>query len=283
MTDFKRHSHFFTTNDNVNLHYIDKGQGQPLVLLPSWSLSAEIYTYQIRDLSHQYRVIALDMRGHGQSDKVDHGYKICRLAKDLHELLEILDLKNTVLLGHAVGASIILCYWELFAADHLQKIILLDRAAMPISNPLWSKAQIQHFGPTSDETTIMQAYNQIAHSGGMGNQKILLNYMLSKSITKQDLELINHASKGIPANAAASLFYDNYHQDWRSILPSITLQTLIIAGRGSPISLSSQIWLSQQIKDAKLTIFEVEEGGKHFPFIENPHKFNHIVDQFIQD
>ncbi|MCL1128023.1 alpha/beta fold hydrolase [Shewanella surugensis] len=275
-------SHYFVTNDNVKLHYIDKGQGQVIVMLPSWSLSTAIFRYQIHDLSRNYRVIALDMRGHGQSEKVEYGYKIYRLAKDLHELLHTLKINNTVLLGHAVGASIILCYWELFGAEHLQKMILLDRAATPLSNPKWSKEQIKSFGPTSDAATVMQLYNQISSLGGEYYQRVLLNYMLSKSISDKDKQQVHDCSAGLPNKSAASLFYDNYHQDWRTMLPNITIPTLVITGRGSPISLSSQTWLSQQIKDAKLVIFEENEGGKHFPFIENPHKFNQIVDSFIQ-
>ncbi|WP_299495435.1 alpha/beta hydrolase [uncultured Shewanella sp.] len=282
MTNFKRHSHYFITNDNVKLHYIEQGCGQPIVLLPSWSLNTEIYTYQIQQLSKKYRVIALDMRGHGQSQKVDYGYKVYRLAKDLYECLEHLNLQDATLLGHAVGASIILCYWELFGKKHINKLILLDRAVTPILNPTWSKDDILAFGPTANTTTVMQLSHQITHSGGKQYQKILLNCMLSKNITHDDKQRILDCSSNIPDIGAAQLFYDNYHQDWRNTIKHISLPTLVIAGRGSPISLSSQVWLSQQIEQAKLVVFEVKEGGKHFPFIENPIKFNQVVDTFMQ-
>jgi non-heme chloroperoxidase len=69
-----------TTSDGVRLHYLEAGAGQPLVLIPGWSQTAAMYRHQL-DGSHQsYRVIALDMRGHGESDKPTHGYRIARLA-----------------------------------------------------------------------------------------------------------------------------------------------------------------------------------------------------------
>lgn len=135
MADLSRYSHFFITNDNVKLHYLDKGDGQPILMLPSWSLSIDIYQHQIKILSQKYRIIALDMRGHGLSEKVDYGYKIYRLAHDVYECLNHLNLQSVTLLGHAVGASIILCYWELFRSERIKKLILLDRAATPIFNP----------------------------------------------------------------------------------------------------------------------------------------------------
>ncbi|WP_299490021.1 alpha/beta hydrolase [uncultured Shewanella sp.] len=102
--------HYFMTTDNVKLHYIDEGRGIPLVLLHGWSQSCEQYKYQIEGLSHKYRIIALDMRGHGLSEKVNYGFKIYRLAKDVNELLCYLDLNDVVALGHASGAAVICCY-----------------------------------------------------------------------------------------------------------------------------------------------------------------------------
>ncbi|WP_298770841.1 alpha/beta hydrolase [uncultured Shewanella sp.] len=282
MASVRHHSHFFITNDNVKLHYLDKGEGQPIVMLPSWSLSTDIYQHQITALSKKYRVIALDMRGHGLSEKVDYGYKIYRFAHDLYECLNHLDIQGATLLGHAVGASIILCYWELFGSRHIKKLILVDRAATPIINPAWSSDDIAHFGPTSDTATVQTLCHQIASVGGRQYQQILLNYMLSKNISNTDKQHILDSASGLPNTGAANLFYDNYHQDWRNTLKYISLPTLIIAGSGSPIAVSSQRWMSQQIKHARLRVFAVEEGGKHFPFIENPKKFNHLIDEFLQ-
>ena len=59
----------------IDLHYVEQGQGQPLVLIHGWSQSTRCFAKQLRGLSAYYRVIAVDMRGHGESPKPAHGYR----------------------------------------------------------------------------------------------------------------------------------------------------------------------------------------------------------------
>ena len=76
-----------TTNDGVTLRYEEAGSGKPLICIPGWSQTAAQFKHQLSGLSDRYRVIAVDMRGHGESDKPDNGYTIQRLAKDVQDLL----------------------------------------------------------------------------------------------------------------------------------------------------------------------------------------------------
>ncbi|MCL1127768.1 alpha/beta fold hydrolase [Shewanella surugensis] len=276
------YSHYFITNDGAQLHYLDKGQGPTLLMLPTWNISCEVFKYQFDDLSSQYRILTLDMRGHGLSQKVTHGYKVHRLAKDLHEFIEHLQLKELILLGHNFGATIICCYLELFGSSPLSKLIFIDRAATPMMNPIWNQTEIQNYGPTSDPKSIDQLCDQIASSQDDHFMKVFSNCMLSKSASDEKRQLLLDNSDTLPKKAAASLLYDAFYQDWRSLFPKITLPTLVIGGRASLISASSQYWTSQQIPNAKLVIFEEHEGGKHFPFIENPSYFNQVINNFIQ-
>ena len=65
------------------------------------------------------------------------------------------------------------------------------------------------------------------------------------------------------------------------IIPRIELPSLVVGGRVSVVPWRSQEWVAQQIKGARLEIFEEEEGGNHFMFIEAPDKFNGIVADFV--
>ena len=98
---------YFTTNDGYRLHYIEAGGGKPLVMIPGWSQTAAQFRHQVEGLSDKYRVIALDMRGHGESDKPTHGYRIHRLSKDVHEYLTANNLTGVTLAGHSMGCSVI--------------------------------------------------------------------------------------------------------------------------------------------------------------------------------
>jgi non-heme chloroperoxidase len=79
---------------------------------------------------------------------------------------------------------------------------------------------------------------------------------------------------------AATLFLKHGCQDWRDIIPRITLPAHAIAGRVSLIPWKSMDWIANQLPDAQLEIFEENEGGSHFMFLENP-KFNQIVSRFV--
>jgi hypothetical protein len=70
-----------TTSDGVNLHYLEAGSGKTILMIPGWSQTAEQFKYQLSGLSDRYRVIAVDIRGHGESDKPEFGYKISRLGQ----------------------------------------------------------------------------------------------------------------------------------------------------------------------------------------------------------
>jgi len=86
---------------------------------------------------------------------------------------------------------------------------------------------------------------------------------------------------GMAGKDAATLFLNHGCQDWRDIIPRITLPTLVIAGRGSPAPWKSIAWTANQIPGAQLEIFEENEGGSHFMFVENATKFNQIVSTFV--
>jgi len=76
MTSTNAVSKHVATGDGVQLHYLEAGSGPTLVLVHGWSQSAEQFRHQIDGLSDRYHIVAFDQRGHGESEKPDHGYKI---------------------------------------------------------------------------------------------------------------------------------------------------------------------------------------------------------------
>jgi pimeloyl-ACP methyl ester carboxylesterase len=67
----------------------------------------------------------------------------------------------------------------------------------------------------------------------------------------------------------------------RDVIPRIALPTLVVGGRVSLVPWKSVAWTATQIPGARLEIFEEEEGGQHFMFVENPEKFNRLLVEFI--
>ncbi len=114
--------------DGTSLSLIDVGSGPALIIIPGWSQTVSAWEEQIAHLSKRNRVIALDHRGHGESGEPGHGYRVSRLAADLKEVLEALDLDTVTFLAHSMGCSIVWSYLELYGSSQVSRLILADQS-----------------------------------------------------------------------------------------------------------------------------------------------------------
>lgn len=94
--------------DGGSIHIVDYGEGPPIVLLHGVTLQAAVWAYQVRDLAPRHRMIAVDLRGHGQSEPGEAGMTIAAMADDLADVLEALDLRQVTLVGHSMGGMAVL-------------------------------------------------------------------------------------------------------------------------------------------------------------------------------
>jgi non-heme chloroperoxidase len=269
------------TSDGVSLHYLEAGSGPTLLMIHGWSQSAIQWKHQIAELSKHYRVIALDQRGHGDSQKPKHGLKIHRLAKDVHDVLNALELNDVTLLGHSMGCSVIWAYWELFGNDHLKQLILADEPPFLTFDPTWSATVLEQAGAIFPPQGVLDTCNALAGPDGEATTRGFIGNMVTANIAAEDKEFILERNFKMSRQDAATLFYNHCAQDWRDQIPRINIPTLVIGGRVSLVPWKSMEWTAEQIPGAKLELFEEAEGGQHFMFIENPGKFNQIVREFM--
>ena len=271
---------FFTTNDGVRLHYIESGSGKPLVMIPGWSQTAAQFRAQLAGLSDRYRVIAIDMRGHNESDKPDHGYRIQRLSADVHEFLVANGLTNVTLAGHSMGCSVIWAYWELYGKDRLAKLVLIDQMPMITANPLWGEQEKIDAGAILDKDSLYSVTNSLAGPDGVKTTEGFITGMFNKDYSRDELAWVIKQNLKMPREYAARLLYDHATNDWRDVIPRINIPTLVVGGKASLVGWRSQVWIGSQIPGSRTEIFEENEGGNHFMFMENPEKFNRIVKEF---
>ncbi len=116
-----------TTKDGVEIYYRDWGSGQPIVFSHGWPLTADDWDAQMLFfLQHGYRVIAHDRREHGRSEKVPDGHDMDHYADDLAAVVEHLDLRDAVHVGHSTGGGEVVRYLARHGESRAAKAVLVS-------------------------------------------------------------------------------------------------------------------------------------------------------------
>ena len=118
---------YVTTKDGVEIFYKDWGSGQPIVFSHGWPLSADDWDAQLLFFLDQgYRVIAHDRRGHGRSTQVGKGHDMDHYADDLLAVVEHLDLRDAIHVGHSTGGGEVTHYIARHGEERVSKAALIS-------------------------------------------------------------------------------------------------------------------------------------------------------------
>ena len=274
----KAKSAYFTTSDGVRLHYLQQGHGRPLVMLSGWTQPASGFSDQLADLSDAYRCVALDYRGHGESDRPAYGYRVSRLARDCQDLLNYLDLEDVVLLGHSAGCAVIWSFIDLFGDDRLRGLVLRDQPIAFVRRPEWSEADCENYGASVDANALLAQAAAIAGPDGERVLRGFLSNLFRADFIELEFEQVLEGSLKVPRDAAAALMISVMQSDFKDILPRIRRPTLCIGGEQSHIGPQAMQWIASKIPAAELVMID----ARHFVHLESPGPFNSAVRDFLE-
>ena len=266
-------SHHFAEAAGLIWHYVEAGQGEPVVFLHGLPESWYSWHYQLEALSDDYRVIAIDLKGYGQSDKSDGDYSADRVAEEVLALLDTMGLERFNLVTHDWGTLL----GDFIAGRHPERVIKYVRMQAPVhksdpqNHPQFVILRDQEFATSlfsNAETFVRQVY---------GERTV-------QPIPEQDMQRIieEFARPGV-AQAVPRYFRDTGADTLlgrQQLYSRMNFPVLLLQGESDP---AQPQWYfegaASQFPDAELQW--VEDAG-HFTELEQPKRVTQAIRDFLQ-
>ncbi|MEM2144939.1 MAG: alpha/beta hydrolase [Candidatus Jordarchaeaceae archaeon] len=261
----------FVNVNGLKTFYESKGKGRPLILIHGATGSSLYWGIQLSELSKKLRVIAIDLPGHGKTERLKEKATIERYAHHIAAFMKQIKLDKAVIAGHSMGGLVVqqlaLKHPELF-----EKLIIVDSTSHfpePTENSKQSEVM-----KNLDDSYRKQPPEELAKSivNGLFSKKTLEKGGLSPLIKYLPMESIYDPSIWIMDFEAGK------GVDLREKIKDINIPTLIIAGADSVIPNSESRFIQEKIKGSVLEI--IPDAG-HMLMLEKPEEFNQAVLRFI--
>ncbi|MCI9844280.1 alpha/beta fold hydrolase [Flavobacterium pectinovorum] len=252
---------------NTKISYTDSGEGTSIVLLHGFLENKKMWKDYITLFSQNYRVITIDLLGHGESECLGYIHEMEDNAKVVNEILEHLKIEKATILGHSMGGYVALAFAELFPGK-LQKLVLLnstskeDNAEKKLNRTRAIKAVKQNY--------INFVSLAIANLFSENNRVRLAN-----EIEKVKTEALKTPLQGI----VASLEGMKIRKDRENILKQNLFPVLLILGKKDPVL--NYCESISQIENTTAKLVSFEDG--HMSQIENKEDLKKVLSDFFRD
>ncbi|MFM8322859.1 MAG: alpha/beta fold hydrolase [Chloroflexota bacterium] len=257
--------------NGFSMAYTDEGAGQPLLFVHGYPLNRRLWAPQALALSGQYRVLAVDLRGHGESDPVPGPYNMDLLADDLNAFLDALHIDQPVVLcGLSMGGYVAFAFWRRYAARLCGLILTATRAAA-------DSDEARRARDAAIETARTRGVSAIVEG--------MLPKMLAPLSYEQRPELVQQVRQILLATSLEGVLGDlaalRDRVDSTATLSQINVPVMIVHGREDQIiPLKEAEGMAAQLRRAEL---QVLSNAGHLPNLENTPVFNQAVRQFVTD
>jgi 3-oxoadipate enol-lactonase len=256
--------------DGATVGYTDQGNGTPLVFIHAFPLSKAMWQPQVDALKDRYRVITIDLGGHGESDIVLCHDSLDDYAKDVIRLLDHLGIAQVVFVGLSMGGYTLFSIYRHYA-NRVMAMVLADTRAQADSEE--GKAG-------------RQSMAQVAFSDGApAIAELMLPKLLAPSTIEHRPEIVEQARQMILHTSTAGIVVDLVamaaRPDSTALLPTITCPTLVIVGeddQATPVTESQ--FIADRISGSTLVTIA---GAGHLSNLEQPDAFTHALMTFLKN
>ena len=257
---------FVSSIDGVKIYHEEIGDGDTaLVFIGGWGVptAKKVWKHQL-SFSSKYRVVLIDLAGHGESGKNRENYSMELFAQDVRAVIEKLDLRNIILIGHSMSGAVIL-ETEKLLSDRIIGLIPVDS--------LFLNPERSYIGKRNEVIKeIVKPLENAFTPTVIG----LFRSFLSDRFDPLDAEEIQKTPLSLDKRSMISAFVELQKWDVHSALPEITKPIkCILAGKDFP----------QESRDEYNQFFDtvyLEDVG-HLLFIEDPIRFNESLDACISE
>ena len=255
--------------NEIRLHYVQAGQGVPLLMVHGYPLDHTLWQPQFDGLSDIAQVIAPDLRGFGQSDAPEGAYTMDTHADDLAALLDVLKIERAVVCGLSMGGYIALAFWRKYAS-RVRALILVDTRA-GADAPAARQARLDTAERVKQEGTAFVVEDMLPR--------------LLAEVTRQSQPDVVEFARAMmlrqsPAGVVGALLGMAERPDSTPMLPTISVPTLAVFGDQDVITPAGTEGrsLAAAIPGAKLV---VTPNAGHLSNLEQPEAFNATVHEFL--
>lgn len=257
--------HFADIN-GVRLHYSVTGnpEGKPVILMHGWGCNVTTVASIAEALSDSNRIISVDLPGHGKSSEpplLPDGkpWGVYEYADVIEKLMEILNLRNPVLIGHSYGGRLAII---IGSRANVEKIVLVDSAGVK------PKRKPSYYYKVYKFKAIKKLLPLV-----VGRKKA--NEIIERKRAKAGSADYRQASPMMRMVMSKSV-----NQDLKHLMPKISAPTLLIWGENDTATpLGDAQIMEKLIPDAGLVAFK---GAGHYSFLDNPAQFRAVIRSFIQ-
>jgi len=271
MTTFK-HTHV-TGGGGVRLHVVDTGNpsGRPIVFIHGFSQSGLAWRPQLcSDLANDYRLVAMDLRGHGQSDKPRDAYSDPGpWADDVNAVLRELRLERPVLCGWSYGALVILDYIRHYGEDAISGICFADAITR-----LGSEAALSVLTP--ELLSLVPGFFSTDVADSVRSLETLLRLCFVRELSAEDLYLMLGYNLQVPPHVREALFTRTFDND--DLMARI--RTLVLVVHGAEDAIVKPSIVDQHTACMPHAELRVMPNTGHAPFWDNAASFNQYLRAF---